>query len=251
MSVRTAALVGVAGGAGTTRTAVELAGALARAGRSVLVFDLDFATQGLAQSVRGRIDPDVTALLTDDEETVGDAAIPWDVPGDGRLAVLPAFAPFIDVAEAKTPAVAEGIGDRLREATGTFDHVVVDVPPIVSNQAVAGVDAVDRVGAVLPATDRGVDALQRTKGRLEDVGTDLDLAIGTRTTKQSAPADVDAVVPDLPPKPAPDEPTTVASSGEEVATVAETAARLFDVELTVGSATGEQSVVGRLRSRLS
>lgn len=251
MSVRTAALVGVVGGAGTTRTAVELAGTLARAGRSVLVFDLDFATQGLARSVRGRIEPDATALLTDDEQTVADAAIAWEVPGDGRLDVLPAFAPFVDLAAAKTPEAAQRVGDRLREATGTYDHVLVDVPPIAANQAIGGVDAADRVAAILPATDRGVDALQRTKGRLEDVGTDLDLAIATRTTAAAAPADVDAVVPDLPAKPAPDQPTTLASGDTAVATVAETAARLFDVELTVGLSAGGESIFERLRRRLS
>ncbi|MFW6265173.1 MAG: ParA family protein, partial [Halanaeroarchaeum sp.] len=134
MHVRTAALVGAAGGAGTTRTAVELAGALARAERSVLVFDLDFATQGLSQSVAGRIDPDVTAVLTDDVP-VADAALSWDVPGDGRLDVLPAFAPFVEVAAAMTPDVAASVGDVLREATATYDHVLLDVPPIVSNPA--------------------------------------------------------------------------------------------------------------------
>lgn len=250
MHVRTAALVGAAGGAGTTRTAVEVAGALARADRSVLVFDLDFATQGLSQSVSGRIDPDVTAVLTDDVD-VTDATIPWDVPGDGRLDVLPAFAPFVEVAAAMTPDVAEGVGDVLREATATYDHVLLDVPPIVSNQAIAGVDAADRVAAVFPPTDRGIDSLQRTKGRLEDVGSPLDLAIATRTTESAAPADADLVVPVLPPKPAPDRPTTLDGGGDAVATVAETAARLFDVELEVGPKRDGGSVVDRALEKLS
>lgn len=251
MSYRTAALVGIAGGAGTTRTAVELAGALARADRSVLVFDLDFATQGLSQSVGGRIDPDVTAVLTDDGIDVEAAAIPWEVPGDGRLDVLPAFAPFVDVAAAKAPAIAEGVGDRLREATDTYDHILLDVPPIASNQAIAGVDAADRVAAVFPPTDRGIDSLQRTKGRLEDVGSSLDLAIATRTAVASAPADADAVVPELPPKPAPDRPTSVAGSEESVGTVAETAATLVDIDLEIGSAGRNGSVVDRVRRRIS
>ena len=250
MHVRTAALVGVAGGAGTTRTAVELAGVLARAGRSVLVVDLDFATQGLSQSVRGRIEPDATALLADPDLTVADAAIAWDVPTEGRLDVIPAFAPFVDVADAKTQTAAERVGDRLREATGTYDHVLVDVPPVVSNQAIAGVDAADRVAAVLPPTDRGVDSLQRTRGRLEDVGADLDLAIATRTTHSAAPPDVDAVVPDLPAKPAPDRPTTLTAEGSVVDGVADTAGALFDVDVAVGSKSGG-SVLDGVRERLS
>ncbi|AKH96653.1 ParA family protein [Halanaeroarchaeum sulfurireducens] len=250
MHVRTAALVGVTGGAGTTRTAVELAGALARAGRSVLVFDLNFATQGLSQSVGGRIDPDVTSVLTDEEIAVTDATIPWAVPGEGRLSVLPAFAPFVDVAEAKTVAAAERVGDRLREATDSFDHVLLDVPPIASNQAVAGVDAADRVAAVLPATDRGVDALQRTRGRLDDVGADLDVTIATRTTPSAAPGDADATIPTLPAKPAPDRPVTVDGSGDAVAAVVETAARLFEIELAVASDHGGDTVMKRMRRRL-
>lgn len=249
MTIRTAALVGVVGGAGTTRTAVELAGALARTDRSVLVFDLDFATQGLSQAVEGRIDPDMTRVLTDGG-SVTDATIPWETPGDGRLDVLPAFAPFVDVAEAKAADTAAGVGDLLREATDAYDHVLLDVPPIVSNQAVAGVDAADRVATVFPPSDRGVDALQRTRGRLQDVGAEMDLAIATRTTAAGAPPDADAVVPTLPPKSAPDRPTALEGSGDDVVTVAKTAASLFDVDLAVESAT-DDSVLDRVRRQFT
>lgn len=251
MTVRTAALVGVAGGAGTTRTAVELAGALAGAGRSALVFDLDFATQGLSQSAPGRIDPDATALLTDPDLAVDDVAIDWETPGDGRLAVVPSHAPFVDVANAMTTEAAERVGDRLREATGTFDHVVVDVPPIASNPAIAGVDAADRVAAVFPPTDRGVDSLQRAKGRLEDVGSDLDLQIAARAAPEDAPADADAVIPELPAQPAPDQPTTLAGGGPAVASAMETAATLFETDLPVESSGGAASVVDGLKRRVS
>ncbi|MFB6070341.1 MAG: ParA family protein [Halanaeroarchaeum sp.] len=249
MTVRTAALVGVAGGAGTTRTAVELAGVLARTGRSVLVFDLDFATQGLARRASGRIDPDATAVLTDPDLSVTDATIDWAVPGDGRLSVLPAFAPFVDVAAAKAPAAAERVGDRLREASATYDHVVVDVPPIAANQAIAGVDAADRVAAVLPASERGVEALQRTRGRLQDVGTDLDLAIAARVSADASPPDADLSIPPLPATPAPDEPFALRSGGPGVTAVADAAAALFEVTIDA-VATGERSLVDRLRERL-
>ncbi|MFB6133235.1 MAG: ParA family protein [Halanaeroarchaeum sp.] len=251
MSVRTAALVGVVGGAGTTRTAVELAGALARAERSVLVFDLDFATQGLSRSVSGRIEPDATALLADPSLDLADAAISWSVEGPGRLDVLPAYAPFVDVAAAKTVEAAERVGDRLREATGTYDHVLLDVPPIVSNQAIGGVDAADRVAAAFPGSDRGLDALQRTKGRLEDVGSPLDVAIATRTMAADAPPDADAAVPLLPAKPAPDRPVALEGSGEETVAVAEAAATLFELELEIESAQPASSMLERVRGRLS
>lgn len=250
MSVRTAALVGVVGGAGTTRTAVELAGALARAERSVLIFDLDFATQGLSRSVSGRIEPDATAVLVDEDRSAADAALTWPIEGDGRLDVLPAYAPFVDVAAAKTAEAAERVGDRVREATGTYDHVLLDVPPIVANQAIAGVDAADRVAAVFPPSDRGVDALQRTKGRLEDVGTSLDVAVATRTTPSDAPADADVGIPRLPPKPAPDRPAALEDGGDAAVALAEAAAEIFDVDIAAESARETGSLFDRVRRRV-
>ena len=63
--VRTLALVGATGGAGTTRLTVEFGATLARAGRDVALLDAAFGTQGLAAHVPGRIEPDLTALVTD------------------------------------------------------------------------------------------------------------------------------------------------------------------------------------------
>ena len=48
MYATTLALAGATGGAGTTRTAVELATVGARGGRDVVVVDAGFATQGLS-----------------------------------------------------------------------------------------------------------------------------------------------------------------------------------------------------------
>ena len=62
----TLALVGAAGGAGTTRLALESATLLAREGRDVALLDAAYATQGLADHTPGRIDPDMTALCVDD-----------------------------------------------------------------------------------------------------------------------------------------------------------------------------------------
>ncbi|MFB6134058.1 MAG: ParA family protein [Halanaeroarchaeum sp.] len=247
MTVRTAALVGTVGGAGTTRTAVELAGALARTGRSVLVFDLDFATQGLARSVGGRIDPDATAVLTDPDLAVTDAAVPWKVPGEGRLDVLPAFAPFVDVAAAKAAEAAERVGDRFREATGAYDHVVADVPPVVSNQAIAGVDAADRVAAVFPGTDRGVDSLQRTRGRLADVDSELHVGLATRTTPADAPADADATIPPLPAPPAPDRPTALEANSSHHGPIAAAAEAVFEVDLPTDRPAAGRRLLDRAR----
>lgn len=66
MDDRTCALVGAAGGVGTTRLTLECASLLAADGRDVAVLDAAYGTQGLADRTPDRIDPDVTALCLDD-----------------------------------------------------------------------------------------------------------------------------------------------------------------------------------------
>ena len=61
---QTLALVGAAGGIGTTRLALESGATLARTGRDIAVVDAAFDTQGLARYVEGRIEVDATALAT-------------------------------------------------------------------------------------------------------------------------------------------------------------------------------------------
>lgn len=177
----TLALVGAVGGAGTTRLCIEFAATLARDGRDVAVFDAAYATQGLAGHVEGRIDPDVTALCTDAadepvESGLYDAHL--DVPG--RVAYCPALAPFERVARAKSPEAARRFTARVEEAAETFDYVLLDVPPVAANQALAAVDAADRVAVVTPDTDRGADALPRMVSRLRDVDSPATVEVANR-----------------------------------------------------------------------
>lgn len=187
-----AALVGATGGAGTTRTAVELATTLARDDRSVLVVDAAFATQGLSEYVSGQISPDVTALVTDATDQPIEAATVESVRGDtdvrsneggrsditGTVELLPTCAPFERLARAKTPAAAERFEELLGDATTAFDHVLVDVPPVASNQAIGAVSAAETVVTVTPADDHGRDALVRLRDRLADLAVPVDAAIG-------------------------------------------------------------------------
>ncbi|SFR32463.1 MULTISPECIES: P-loop NTPase family protein [Halorubrum] len=198
MQATTLALIGAAGGVGTTRTAVELAAMGARDGRRVAVVDAAFTTQGLSEYVAGRVEPDLTALLTDDPDAAlsaaaypligaGDAARrsgsagaggERDVNGDpdlpGRVDAVPARAPFERVARAKTAEAARKLAGRIDEAATTYDAVVVDAAPAGSNEAVAAATSVDRAVAVRPATVHGRDAAQRLRGRIADVGGSLD-----------------------------------------------------------------------------
>ena len=190
---QTVALVGVAGGVGTTRTAVECAASLARAGRDAAVFDAAYVTQGLARFVDGRIDPDATALALAPDRPLSEGLYDLPVDADGRVALAPAHAPFERIARAKAPEAAQAVGDRLAEAADGFDHVLVDTPPIAANQAVAAVAAADRVVLVAPSDARGADARRRMVDRLADVGAPADLTVSVGGDLEAA----DASVPDL------------------------------------------------------
>lgn len=186
------AFVGAAGGTGTTRLTLECATLLARDGRDVAVLDAAYGTQGLADHTPGRIDPDMTAACLDDVP-VQDALIDRNIEAAGRLAVCPARAPFERLARAKTPEAVEAFERRLDEATRAVDYVLVDTPPVAANQAVAAVNAADRVAIVCGAA-RASDAVPRMRDRLEDVGAPAD---ATLVTRAAAHPDADATVPDF------------------------------------------------------
>ena len=183
------ALVGAAGGAGTTRTAIEVASALAADGRDVAVLDAAFATQGLADYIPGRIDPDITGLVTDATDADLSAGLyPFELGRQvpGRVVVCPAHAPFARVAHAKSTAAAQTLEYRIATAADRFDHVLVDVPPIASNHAVAAVHAADTVGVIAPASHRGVEAIQQCHGRLSDIGVNASLVVSVRGALETA-----------------------------------------------------------------
>jgi cellulose biosynthesis protein BcsQ len=191
MDTSTLALVGVAGGAGTTRTVVEMAATLGRADRSVAVVDAAFGTQGLATYVEGRLTDDATAVAVG--ESAFEAAlydVDYDVPG--RVAFCPAHAPFERLARAKTPEATRTLERAVAEAADRFDHVLLDVPPVAANQAVAALTTADRRALVAPATQRGVDLLPRQRGRLRDLDAPADAVVATRTDAPDAVALEDA-----------------------------------------------------------
>ncbi|MBX0322588.1 AAA family ATPase [Halomicroarcula sp. F13] len=185
MGCTTLALAGVTGGAGTTRTTVEVAATLARAGRSVAVVDAAFATQGLATHVEGRLSADVTAVVTGEavlNEALYDAG--FDVPG--RVAFCPAHAPFERLARAKTPEHARAFETVVADAATRFDHVLLDVPPVAANQSVAALTTAQRRALVVPATQRGRDLLPRQQGRCRDLDAPADAVVATRTDADRA-----------------------------------------------------------------
>ncbi len=240
--------VGGVGGVGTTQSILEIGGVLARNGQDVLVFDLDFATQGLAHHVEGSIDLDSTALLTDPEHELRNAIQEWPVDGDGRFELIPALAPFVRIAEAKSETAGSRVKERLEAATDRADWVLVDVPPVVSNQAIGAVTAADRLVAVIPPSERGVDALQRERGRLADVGTSFDdvLAVGAG----DPPPDATAHIPDRPRDAPTHRPATLSTGGSFARAVAQATDALLDVTVETPEKKRPLDRLGGLGDRL-
>jgi septum site-determining protein MinD len=192
---QTCALVGAAGGAGTTRLAVEMGATLTRTGRDVAVVDAAYETQGLADYVEGRIAADVTELVTEDAP-LDSVVQPVRLKTEGQLSLCPAHAPFERLARAKTAGAAEKLEKQIAAIALSHDVVLVDTPPLASNQAVAAVNAVDHIAAVTPDTERGEDALARLTARLTDVGESLDTVVGNYAAGEPVVTDADARVPE-------------------------------------------------------
>lgn len=246
--VRTLALVGATGGAGTTRLTVEFGATLARAGRRVALFDAAFATQGLAAHVPGRIDPDLTALLTDAHEAGLDAGLvehPASV--DGHLVACPARAPFERLARAKSTDAAARFEELLTAARERFDHVIVDTPPVAANQAVAAISAADRVGLVVPATAHGADHLPRQRDRLHDLGAPADLVVANRADGSRPLDSADATVPESEATAVPDVPASLDPDTEFAPAVAAAVEDAFDTTLDLTFPEG--SVLDRYTDR--
>ncbi|MFB6086394.1 MAG: AAA family ATPase [Halodesulfurarchaeum sp.] len=240
--------VGTVGGAGTTQSILEIGGVLARGGDRVLVFDLDFATQGLAQHVEGAVGVDSTGLVADSDRELEAAIREWDMDGSGRLELVPSRAPFVDIAAAKSAAAGERVGARLAEAAERADWVLVDVPPVVSNQAIGAVTSVDQVVAVLPPSDRGVDALQRERGRIADVGGSFDAVLTVGPGEP--PPDATAHIPERPSGAPSHRPATLAPGGAFARAVSQATTALLGVSVEMAEPSGPLDRLGELGDRL-
>lgn len=190
MATRTLALVGAAGGVGTTRLTLETGTVLARAGHDVVIFDASFATQGLGSFVQ-RVDRGVTDLLIG-EATLEETLYDLDVDLDGRLALCPAVASFECLARAKTTEAAERFRDQIATASLAHDVILVDVPPLATNQGLAAIETVRQVAIVTADTERGARALDSQIARLDGVGVNPDATVCNHA--DDGPVVADAVV---------------------------------------------------------
>lgn len=239
------ALLGAVGGAGTTRTCLEFGGMLARDGRSVVILDAAYATQGLSDHV-DQIACDITQLVLEDEALSSGLVDLYEEPENstggkrGRIACCPARAPFERIARAKTASGAQRFEKLIEEAERSFDHVLIDTPPVASNQAIAAVTRADRIGIVAPGTQRGSDGLARIRDRLADITVERKAlrTIRTGSERDAAEKNWDTVIT------APDvtDPARVPTSGESdsefARSVAESVEWVLDVDLSVEFSNG-------------
>jgi septum site-determining protein MinD len=231
VTVSTGALIGAAGGVGTTRLCLEVGAALAADGRDTVLIDAALDTQGLAAHVSGRIEPDLTAVITG-EGSLSEALRSYPVETAGSLQLCPVHAPYTRIAAGKAPTAAERLGEVVTEATSMAEHVLVDVPPLASNTAVAGAGAADRRAIVTPATIRGRDALSRTQGSLADLGLTADLIVANRSV-EGALADADQSVPDSEVTDVPEEPACLGTEPGFGPAIADLTESMFDLQLDV------------------
>lgn len=223
----TVAVVGAVGGAGTTRTCLEFGAMLARDGRSAVILDAAYATQGLSDHVPGTITRDMTELVLDDTP-LSSGLTEFDTP-EGRLACCPARAPFCRLARAKTPEAAKRFGELIEQATETFDHVLVDTPPVASNQAIAVVTGVDKILVLTPADRPGTDGRVRIRDRLTDLGCAEPTTIQTNADDHGEGQ--------LPPPDTTDPtrtPTATHATGPFAVAVADAVETVFDTTLDTG-----------------
>lgn len=236
MPVSTGALIGTAGGVGTTRLALEVGATLAADGRDTIIVDAALDTQGLAAHVAGRIDPDVTTLVTEGGD-LDDALVTYPTETAGSLRLCPVHAPFSRIAAAKAPEAAERLGTLITDATSLAEHVLVDVPPLASNTAVGGAAAADRRALITPATIRGRDALSRSLGSLADLGMAADLVVANRAD-DDALEDADVAIPESVETDVPESPSALSDEarfGPAVSTLTEELLAItIDVDLGAG-----------------
>jgi chromosome partitioning protein len=149
--MRSIAVANQKGGVGKTTTSVNLAGALARAGRNVCLVDLDPQAHA---TLHAGVQPAAAGVTAYDVLTAGAPLAAATVPAADRLWVVPAHIDLsaVDMALAGRAGRETILRQRIAadercsgRGDAAFDYMVVDCPPslgLLSLNALAAVDEV-------------------------------------------------------------------------------------------------------------
>lgn len=176
---KTTAVTNQKGGVGKTATTKEVGGALAEAGHSVLLVDLDpeghlTGATGLAKAT-GEANL-CRALIGTWEGSLADLITPHSTTGaGGRLDVVVSSLEMLDVVREldKVRNRDHRLRRLLAAADGIYDHILIDCPPsldILTDNALAAAD-----GALIPvqAEDSSLGALKLLLPQVAAVDADL------------------------------------------------------------------------------
>jgi chromosome partitioning protein len=159
------------GGVGKTTTAVNLAAALAAAGRRTLLVDLDpqgSASSGLGQRDLGERPTTYDILMA--ERPAADAILPAELE---HLHLLPAHRDLVgaEVELVSTLAREFRLADALKSVRERYDFILIDCPPSLGLLTVNGLTAAD--GVLIPLQCEyyaleGLSALMDTVGLISE-----------------------------------------------------------------------------------
>jgi chromosome partitioning protein len=175
MGARIVAFANQKGGVGKTTTAVNLAVALGREGRRVLIVDLDPQANATSAAGAGNTtddSPGAYGLLLDDTPAA-DCIV--HVP-DERVDIIPASAALAGAEVELVPAMARErrLANSLAALSGDYDWIFVDCPPSLGLLTVNALTAAQAVIVPVQCEYLALEGLSRLMETLELVRRNLN-----------------------------------------------------------------------------